>query len=336
MEEININRIITKYFTGTIDDKESRLLQEWQNESSTNEDILGSMRHVWAERSTEPELVNTEALIDKIWHEGVEKSGQRRKKYTDWEYIYKVAAVILIFIVTPLLEYKVLRHNPQAESQYDFAKVIKENPAGQKVRINLPDGSIAWLNGASKVGYEAHFDDSIRLVELKGEAFFEVMKDASRPFVVHSGHLWTTALGTSFNINAYPDENTVRISLVSGKVKVENDIGRKKDVTLNPGHEVVYHEEGSNDFEERKFDADEVTGWKEGKLIFKGADYQEVLDRLKIWYGVNITTIGEPPAHFQLTTTYDNETLINILKNIRFGKEFNYELKENELILKFE
>ena len=334
MEEININRIIRKYFTGTIKDKESQLLQEWQNESSTNEDILGSMRHVWAERSTEPELVNTEAVIDKIWHEGVEKSGQRHKKYTDWEYVYKVAAVILIFIVTPLLEYKVLRHTQQSEGQNDFAKVIKENPAGQKVRINLPDGSIAWLNGASAVCYEAHFNDSIRLVELKGEAFFEVMKDASRPFVVQSGHLRTIALGTSFNINAYPGENVIRVSLITGKVKVKDEIGRKKDLTLNPGQEVVYRE-GPNDLEQRKFDTDEVTGWKEGKLIFKGADYQEVVDRLKIWYGVNIKTVGEPPAHLQLTTTYDNETLVNILKNIRFGKEFNYELKENELILKF-
>ena len=334
MQKFDINRIIRKYFIGSLDESELQLLQNWLNEKAANQETFDALLQVWRERSTEPELVNTEEMIDKIWREGVEEPQLEPKRYKDWDYLYKIAAVILIFIATPLLEYKVLRNNPKNGHQTVMSMEVKENPAGQKIRINLPDGSIVWLNGASVIRYEPHFNDSVRFVELTGEAFFEVVKEAEKPFIVQSGRLRTIALGTSFNINAYPDEDIIQVSLLTGKVKIRGQDGQKKELILNPGHELVYRQT-PNDFIERHFNVEDVTGWKEGKLIFKAADYHEVTDKLKIWFGVDVKTIGKPPQDLRLTTTYDNETLVNILKNIRFGKNFNYHLKENELIIEF-
>jgi ferric-dicitrate binding protein FerR (iron transport regulator) len=334
MQQFDKDKLLRKYLTGQLSDQEHQMLQKWVSQSEINEKVFQAIEKIFRERSEDLELVNTEDLIDRIWEEGMNHSRDNLKPSKDWNYIFKVAAVILIFLSVIFIQYRILKNSFKDSSSSITSPVTKENPEGQKTKTYLPDGSIVWLNGGSKISYSPLFNDSVRFVELEGEAFFEVAENKQLPFVVRSGDLETTALGTSFNINAYPDNEAVRVSLVSGKVEIEN-IGKQHIRTvLNPGYELLYMKD-LNEFMEQSFDPKEVMGWKNGILIFKSADYKEFTYRLEKWYGIDIITNGNPPEDFILTTSYDNENLKNIMMNIQFSQGFDFEIQNDKLIIRF-
>lgn len=323
--EREVNKLLRKYFTGTISEEEKRQLNEWRAESDNNRQTLEALENLWRESSEEPELVNTEEMIDKIWRQGVERKPPR-KKQMDWNYLLRIAAVLLIFI-SAVWGITKLDNAPTRPIE----RTVVKNTAGQK-KLNLPDGTVVWLNGATKIHYYPGFNDTARHVELEGEAFFEVAHDPDRPFVVKTETLATTAIGTSFNINAYSQQEEIQVSLLTGKVEVSDG---SPAIVLEPGRALIYEKDSKN-MSETTFDEEETIGWKEGWLVFRNAGYEEVIMKLQNWYGMEITTQGDPSGAWRLTTAYKNESLSNILKNIRFGKPFNYELNNERLIIKFE
>lgn len=333
MKKKNINELIRKYLTSSIDPSELLQLQNWLNEDQSHRDMFRDLERIWREPSEEPEMVNSYELIDKIWSEGVEKKRKvaRDPRRFDWSYITKIAASFLIIVAAVAIIYQFYQISPEEESSPQY--VVKANPSGQKTKVYLSDGSIAWLNADTRITYRRHFKDSIRVIELSGEAYFEVAKDPSKPFVVTSGALSVRALGTSFNVSAYPDQPKTQVSLLTGSVKIEM-INNSRDVVLSPGQQIVYNK-NSEEFTESVFDPVETIGWKEGILIFKQASYQEVVRKLERWFGIEINTQGAPPDDWQLTAHYEDEVLINILKDLEFGKGFNYELDEELLTIKF-
>ena len=335
MKEYDIHKLLRKHLTGgDLNPKESQDLNTWTSQSPSNKEVLDALKKIWQERSGEPELINTDHVIDKIWHQGIEKDKKHIRTF-DWNYFTKIAAVIAVFIIASVYIFNVNQYSSSEKATAYNTTIVKENPAGQKSKINLPDGSIVWLNGASSISYSSGFNEAVRSVELQGEAFFDVFKDHDKPFVVKSGNIKTTAIGTSFNIEAYLQQDKIKVSLVSGRVKVEQEENTKNDVTLSPGYEVIYHTQ-TQSMDQQPFSEMDVIGWIEGQLVFNKADYYEVMQKLERWYGVQIKTMGSPPYDWKLTTSYKDENLVNILKNLRFGKEFNYELKKDVLIIKFE
>jgi ferric-dicitrate binding protein FerR (iron transport regulator) len=330
----DIDELMAKYFAGALSEKDHEDLEAWLNASPENREIFRALRDTWSERSPEPEMVNSEEMVDRIWSEGtrpftsLDLVGRRRL-------LYRIAAIFFAFILAPL--FYLLLKNSISFRQVDAGPVVERiyrNPSGKKARIVLPDSSVVWMNGGSVLRRGVHFNDTLRMVELSGEAFFEVHKDASRPFVVSSGALKTTALGTSFNVKAYPDQQLIKISLASGRIRVEDKDSDKMGIELRPGSQLVFNTK-SQEFLTRKFDDEETTGWLEGKLVFRSADYDEFIGMISHWYGVNVVTVGDPPDKFRLTTVYNNESLENILRNITFGKSFTYELKGKDLTLRF-
>ena len=201
----------------------------------------------------------------------------------------------------------------------------------------MPDGSLVWLNSESQLQYPEKFSDSTRVVHLVGEAFFEVMKNVRRPFIVQTANLTTTVLGTKFNVNAYKNESWEKVSLVEGLVKVaetERKIGGRKSQLLSPGEEIRYDEQ-TNKIETRSFDVKYVTGWKEGQLAFKDEPFQAVVKKLSRWYDVDITVQGMPPDGFSLNGVFVNEYLENVLRSISFGRNFDYTLNDKQLTIRF-
>ena len=333
MTEEELYRLLRKNFTGDISSEEEIRLQRWIHESIENQKIAETLSQVWQEKSAEPELINSEAQIDHIWQRSQDNLQTLQK---DWSYLLKIAAVIVLFITTPLLVINFMQVSSEAPVPQATTEIIKSNPAGQKAKFYLPDGSLVWLNGASTITYDSKFNEINRNISLQGEAYFEVSRNKNLPFRVSIGKLTTTALGTAFNIEAYPDDEEKKISLLHGKVKVVvSDDNKKEDFILNPGYQIRYSSISERS-EKQSFDPNQVVGWKEGKLVFAGANYQEVTRKLEKWYGVDITTRGNPPAGWKLSTTYQDESLRNILKNLRFGKKFNYKLGKDELKINFQ
>jgi ferric-dicitrate binding protein FerR (iron transport regulator) len=165
---------------------------------------------------------------------------------------------------------------------------VMENPAGggQKLLV-LADGSKIWLNAASTLKYPAVFTGAERVVELSGEAYFEVTKSAGKPFRVLIKDAEVEVLGTHFNIMAYDNEPVSKTTLIDGVVRVESGT---KQMELKPGDQALLHygAAGSGEIEVRKVDANAALGWRNGNVDWTNADLQTVMRDLKRYYNVDI------------------------------------------------
>ncbi len=161
-----------------------------------------------------------------------------------------------------------------------------ETPRGGQYQINLPDGSRIWLNAASSLRYPVVFAGNERKVELTGEAYFEIAEDKSRPFRIASNKQVVEVLGTHFNINAYPEEGSVKTTLLEGSVKVRSG---NNTVKLRPGQQSLVDQT----IAVGEADISESVAWKNGKTQFSNADIKTIMRMLSRWYDVEVEYQGE-------------------------------------------
>ncbi|MBK0379910.1 FecR family protein [Mucilaginibacter segetis] len=163
-----------------------------------------------------------------------------------------------------------------------------ETPNGGQYQVNLPDGTKVWLNAASYLKYPVQFTGSTREVELKGEGYFEVAKDKSKPFRVITDKQTIQVLGTHFNINSYADEQYVTTTLLEGSVKVlpqKPDRGNKAALLLKPGEQALIDDHTA---QVKAVNVDNFVAWKNGNFIFDGEDLHSIMRKISRWYDVKI------------------------------------------------
>ncbi|MCF6405150.1 FecR domain-containing protein [Chitinophaga filiformis] len=167
-------------------------------------------------------------------------------------------------------------------------------PRGGQFRVVLPDGTAVWLNAATSLRYPTAFDGNERVVTLRGEAYFEVAKNA-KPFRVQIDERTAVeVLGTHFNIHAYSDENQVSTTLLEGKVVMTKSDALLRRVVLNPGQQAVADKEQL--LLSKQVNIDQVMAWKNGMFNFEGMDLPSVLRQLARWYDVEIVYEGKIPT----------------------------------------
>lgn len=208
----------------------------------------------------------------------------------------------------------------------------KRTVSGEKLQLTLSDGTRVWLNSNSEFSFPEKFGNKERKVILKGEAFIEVEKDSIRPFRVVAQGMVTTALGTSFNIKEKGNVE-IKISLVTGKVKVEN-VSTSEDFILKPGEE-LYRDQITEIPNIRKFDTQSVSLWKDGVLLFEKSSLAEVVEILENWYGVKIKIQNPTKANWEFSSEYRNQSLENVLKSMGYVQNFEFELKGKNVTIKF-
>ena len=311
-------------------------LEKWLNESEDNRAQFEIMQTVWREKSREPKVINADEVLDEIWEKGTGEKSKPVKKSIDLSYLFKIAAAVLVLLVTTFIFYNYIDSKEGSELPIADVnqKIIKENPAGQKSKIILPDGSEVWLNSASKITYQENFNQQARTINLLGEAFFKVKKDLSRPFIVNTGSIKTIALGTSFNISAYPQDESVEVALITGKVKVLDSAIINEEVILKPNDGVKYNLE-DHTLAKMMINSDQVIAWKDGILVFDGENFEQFKRKIENWYGVEVLVEGQVPDNWRIRATFDNEYLTNIMNTISFNKKFNYKLDGKKLVLNF-
>lgn len=162
-------------------------------------------------------------------------------------------------------------------------------PKGGQYRITLADGTNVWLNAMASIRFPTVFTGSERIVEATGEVYFEVAKDKERPFHVRINGLDVQALGTQFNINAYPDEPTANITLLEGSVRVGKDDRRQM---LVPGQQVRITEEGEMIMKD-EVDMDQVMAWKNGLFYLTGSNIREIMRQISRWYNAEVVYEGD-------------------------------------------
>ncbi|MBX2874037.1 MAG: FecR domain-containing protein [Saprospiraceae bacterium] len=198
-------------------------------------------------------------------------------------------------------------------------------------QVKLPDGSVAWMNRNSVLSYQNPFSDSLRLLELEGEGYFEVVSD-KRPFIVESEGIQTKVLGTIFNVNAYPNNDAVQVALLEGRVVVNTPTMAKVD--LDPG-ELVRVDKRDMSLEKQDYEGDQHHVWLKGLIHFDGAKVGEVMRTLKNWYDVQFEIENEHLSESELVYRFDTNrfTLDEVVQHINTVSDYTITKSANNLYI---
>ncbi len=205
----------------------------------------------------------------------------------------------IIKVTGGLLTYNRQSSNVNGESSVQYNTIT--TPRGGRYEVILPDGSKVWLNAASSLRFPTIFIGDKREVEMTGEAYFEIARNASMPFVVKKGSIEVTVLGTDFNVNAYDDESNLKVTLVEGLVRVSQVSTDNRQSTtrnsqlLKPGQQLILSlsKDGGAEMNLQKdADVNEAVAWKNNLFWFDSDNIQEVCKQLSRWYNVNISIHG--------------------------------------------
>lgn len=185
------------------------------------------------------------------------------------------------------------------------AKFVQISTQQEIQRHQLPDGSVVWVNRNSELEYTSPFSDSIRKVKMQGEGYFQVISNPHKPFIVEAQGIETRVLGTSFNINAYPDLEAVKIALVEGKVQVK--VSEKERIDLRPGEE-IFVSKHQQTYAKTQFTKDQPQAWRQGIIYFDGADVEEVAFTLSNWFGVAFDFENKASITSELVYRFDTKS----------------------------
>jgi ferric-dicitrate binding protein FerR (iron transport regulator) len=182
-----------------------------------------------------------------------------------------------------------VQYQPKGESNELVYNTI-QTPKGGKYQLVLSDGTVVWLNASSSLRFPIAFNGRDRVVELKGEGFFEVSKNAKQPFRVklEEGAV-IEVFGTSFDINAYEDEEMVKATLIEGKIGIAVN-GMKRDLVAGQQARVMKGSSSINVAE--GVEMDEVMGWKNDLFVFKSLDIKSIMRQISRWYDVEVVYAG--------------------------------------------
>lgn len=247
---------------------------------------------------------------------------------------WKIAASIIILLCFGYFTYHTL--NTTQDVQY----LTQTTEKGQKATITLSDGTVVQLNSKSSITFPVKFSKLTRTITLTGEAFFKVNKDPDKPFIVTSGNLETTVLGTSFNIRVYPEDPTIEVTVASGRVKVESimDHSQKKSSKnsslsiLTQNQQAIFNKI-SHTLEKRDIDLHQYLAWKEGVIILNNTTVYEASKILERWYNVEFEFANEDIKHYIINGEFRSDKLVNLLENIKFLTGIEYQAKSNNRII---
>ncbi|UII25394.1 FecR domain-containing protein [Fulvivirga maritima] len=250
-----------------------------------------------------------------------------------WKFWTGIAATFLMLAVFTYQWLKPDTHVGEVKDA-EYTAVAEDMEFDGKQYIQLPDGSTVILNDKSKLAYTKDFGDTVRRVQLEGEGYFDIAHDENKPFIVESGKVKITVLGTAFNINAYPDKKEVLVTVNRGKVRVEAEEAHKK-VDLTPNEQAVFNT-ATSDLVATEVTAEPALSWKSNYLIFDDLKLSEAMAMIEQQYDVDVTFENEDLGNCRFTATFlNNENLEQVLSVVLgvVNAEYSYDKTSNEVFV---
>ncbi len=224
---------------------------------------------------------------------------------------------------------------------------------GSKSKVTLPDGSQVWLNADSRITYNENFQGVIREVELTGEAFFDVVRDETRPFIIHTSAIDVKVLGTAFNVRSYAEEKNTETSLIRGSVEITLvKSPDKKKIILKPNDKLIVtnnegtlveeggHVKANNNvlklekINYKKKDSSAVeTLWISNKLAFDEETLEEIALKIERWYDVRLIIADEKLKKESYTATFEDKTLGEVMEALQASGGFRYSINKKDVTI---
>jgi transmembrane sensor len=355
--ENNID-LIVKLLKGEASLEEKQQLLSWTNENKTNKKLYVQLKDIWeATQASTSHRFNSQQAWYEFRDQIAEKidDSKRQKQRHIYLNILKMAALVIITFGISRMAF-----SSKTEVQKPIANNEVNVPLGSKTQIILPDGSKVWINSGSKLNYNSDYNDTCRIVNLTGEAYFDVVKNPKKPFIVKAGGLDIKAYGTTFNVKSYPEDNFIETILVNGIVTIVNENTNKQIANLKPNQKTIYYKKEAKIAFEKKIikqektpelekiitinpkvqmvlvqtQSENFTAWKDQKLIFNSETFDEIVLKLERWYGVNIELMDEKIKNERFTGKFThNEPLIQVLEAIKITTPIKYTVKLNDVFI---
>jgi transmembrane sensor len=358
--DVSYTNLIVSFLSGELNHSEEESLMQWLKEDPERLVLFEEYRNLWISTSVSSfnRKVNTNASWLKVCKLAENKKVTLGRAGYTYKRILSIAASILIVFILGGLSFKFFDSKGPEKTAGNISTIV--TPLGSKTSIFLPDGTHVWLNAGSKLTYDGSFDINSRLVYLEGEAYFKVKTDKSKPFIVRTSKINVKALGTTFNVMAYPEEKLAVATLVEGVIDIEVTGKNKKNIsyTLKPrqnvtiidnnisiGDEANIHQpdpvitkvENIKRITEKVLVTENIktelyTSWKDKRWIISRERLDDLAVKLGRRYDVSIRFADEALKTFRFTGTIQDESLEQVLKVMSLSSPILYEVDGKTVI----
>jgi ferric-dicitrate binding protein FerR (iron transport regulator) len=319
----HIESLIIKYLTRKADKEEEQIVVDWIDQSAKNKRSFEVFQKLWNDSNELmlPGKIDVEAAL-----QNSKKQIPEFRRKTRWlSYWPQVAAVLVLSIFISSVFTFLTKPNVNSQEQAIYQEI--KAAFGTQTKLQLADGTTVWLNAGSQLSFPVSFNNQDeRKVKLVGEGYFEVAKNAKQPFVVSTAKLDIKVLGTSFNVNAYENEDNITVALQEGKVSLLQQLhGRSREILdLNPLEVANYDIENNKINHSTETDLDRYVAWKDGLIVFFDDPMEKVISRLENWYNVDIEVNDEKLLKEHITGTFNDNSLDQVLHLLSLMSPIDY------------
>ena len=355
MESNIYHQYILSFLEGDISPDERASLEHWLHESHDNMAYFKELQTIWI--AAEAELQLPPAVIGKEWDRLEKQISTAEKIRFNWQPWLRIAAV---FVLGGLFAW-IAGYYYYNNFNEPLNECVVTAPLGAKTLVSLPDGTHVILNAGSVLRYAGDFGCNQREVTLDGEAFFEIAKDRSKLFMVHTSDVTVKAYGTKFNVKSYRDEKTIETTLVEGLVSVTRNSAQHRkpeELFLKPQEQLVFFKAADQfnkeDAPQQRHEKQQLStragaekiliskgidpqiyiAWTEDRLIMQGEPFHKMVVKLERKFNVTFHFDDADLKEFRFSGIIENETLENVMAAITIAAPVEYTLKDREIWLR--
>lgn len=309
-------RLLERFFDGTATNEEVHFISD---QFRNNEFEQKWMEEQWNNADEKVNPVVQQKILEQI------REKIRPRQMLTLHRFFAIAATVAILIISTFTGYLVLENR---SFNNDMVVTVAK---GQKADVLLPDGSRVWVNSGSTLMYGSRFNRKERIIHLEGEAYFEVAENENAPFIVKTNGFSVKALGTAFDVKAYPEEELFSVVLINGKVEAGDENSK---LTISPNQKVVYNRVNKN---MQKTDVDDgkiYTSWMNNRLAFESETFASIASTLERNYNVRITFESETLKNIRYSGTLHDNSLESILQILSITSPLSYRMEGSHIFLK--
>jgi len=315
---------IGKFLNKELSEEEMKNFQESMNSEDRKE--FKSIQKTWKESGNT--YNNAKPDKNKMWAVIKEETSEKKVIKLNFNLFIRIAAsIIILFIIASV--YYLMNNSDLKKSEL----LVMNSGDKSKIKIELKDGSIVWLNKQTILKYPEKFNKNKREVYLKGEAFFDIAENKQKPFIIYTQKTSVKVRGTEFNVRAYEHDNEVSVSVISGKVKFTVNEIPSKNIELEKGENGIFNQSIDTLILAKNLNQNNFS-WRTGKIVFTETEMPEVCATLSKHYFQKIKIADSAIKSLTFTGSFENQMLEEVLSLMDYALGVTHEYKEDTILLK--
>lgn len=333
------------------------LTEMWEQEAkpTNSEDEAAYMRHIMKHKheffveGTPLEIISEDSVLESA--HGSFSTLFSNKKITVF------SSIAFVVILTGAIYLFTRKQGGKSSGIQAMSSIVTKN--GNRTKIVLPDGSQVWLNAGSNLDYNnSVFNKDLREVTLNGEAYFDVTKNAEKPFIIHTKKMDVKVIGTAFNVRSYNDEKTAEASLIRGSIEVTLKDRKDQKIILKPNEKIsIATDEAESAIEKPgkvpvvknirsipqilvkelrpnpTYNIIPEIAWTQNKLFFEDESLENIAPTMERWFGKKVVISNQSLKNLRYYGNFENETIEEVLSYLKLSKPFNFKIDHDSVVI---